>query len=60
VLSAPSSQGAAIYAVSVAALFASSALYRREVAPARERRWMRRVDHPMIFVVIAGTTRRVR
>jgi hemolysin III len=43
-------------AVSVAALFASSALYHRVRwrSPAA-RRWMRRVDHSMITVVIAGT-----
>jgi hemolysin III len=59
VLSAPSSRArlaAAIYAVSVVALFASSALYHRVRwrSPAA-RRWMRRLDHSMIFVVIAGT-----
>jgi hemolysin III len=47
---------AAIYAVSVAALFGSSALYHRVVwrSPGA-RRWMRRLDHSMIFVLIAGT-----
>jgi channel protein (hemolysin III family) len=59
VLSAPSARArlaAAIYAVSVAALFASSALYHRVRwrSPAA-RRWMRRWDDSMIFVVIAGT-----
>jgi hemolysin III len=59
VLSAPSPRArlaAAIYAVSVVALFASSALYHRVrwCSPAA-RRWMRRLDHSMIFVVIAGT-----
>jgi hemolysin III len=59
VLSAPSSRArlaAAIDAGSVAALFASSALYHRVRwrSPAA-RRWMRRLDHSMIFVVIAGT-----
>jgi hemolysin III len=45
-----------IYAVSVAALFGVSALYHRitwESADAR--RWMRRLDHTMIFFLIAGT-----
>jgi hemolysin III len=59
VLSAPSPRArlaAAIYAVSVAALFGSSALYHRVAwrSPGA-RRWMRRLDHSMIFVVIAGT-----
>jgi hemolysin III len=59
VLSAPSARArlaAAIYAVSVAALFASSALDHRvrRRSPAA-RRCMRRLDHSMIFVVIAGT-----
>ena len=59
VLSAPSPRArlaAAIFAGSVAALFASSALYHRVRwrSPAA-RRWMRRLDHSMIFLVIAGT-----
>jgi hemolysin III len=59
VLSAPSDRArlaAAIYAVSVAALFGSSALYHRVAwrSPG-PRRWMRRLDHSMIFVLIAGT-----
>jgi hemolysin III len=46
---------AAIYAVSVAGLLGTSALYhRRDWAP-RARMWMRRLDHSMIFVLIAGT-----
>ncbi len=47
---------AAIYAGSVAALLGTSATYHR-VNWARERahRWMRRLDHSMIFVLIAGT-----
>jgi hemolysin III len=58
-LSAPSAHAwlaAAIYAVSVAALFGSSALYHRAAwrSPGA-RRWMRRLDHSMIFVLIAGT-----
>jgi hemolysin III len=46
----------AIYAASVAALLGTSALYHR-VNWVREgaRRWMRRADHSMIFVLIAGT-----
>jgi hemolysin III len=59
VASAPSARArlaAAIYAASVAALFGSSALYHRVAwrSPG-ERRWMRRLDHSMIFVLIAGT-----
>lgn len=47
---------AAIYAVSVSALFGSSALYHRvNWASAKARAWMRRLDHAMIFVLIAGT-----
>jgi hemolysin III len=46
---------AAIYAASVAGLLGTSALYhRRDWAP-RARMWMRRLDHSMIFVLIAGT-----
>jgi hemolysin III len=47
---------AAVYAVSVAALFGVSALYHRITwVSARARRWMRRLDHSMIFFLIAGT-----
>jgi hemolysin III len=46
----------AIYAVSLIGLFGVSALYHginwRSIAA---RRWMRRLDHSMIFVMIAGT-----
>ncbi|HZA90197.1 MAG TPA: hemolysin III family protein [Solirubrobacterales bacterium] len=47
---------AAIYAVSLSALLGVSALYHRVnwVRPA-VRRWMRRLDHSMIFLLIAGT-----
>ena len=46
----------AIYAVSLSALFGTSALYHRVnwTRPQR-RQWMRRLDHSMIFFLIAGT-----
>jgi hemolysin III len=45
-----------IYAVSVASLFGVSALYHRiDWVSASARRWMRRLDHTMIFFLIAGT-----
>jgi len=46
---------AAIYAGAVCALFGTSALYHRVTWRPRARRWMRRLDHTMIFVLIAGT-----
>jgi hemolysin III len=47
---------AAVYAVSVSALLGTSALYHRvNWARPRARAWMRRLDHSMIFVLIAGT-----
>jgi hemolysin III len=59
VIAAPAGQpriAAAIYAVSVAALFGTSALYHRITwASLAARRWMRRLDHSMIFFLIAGT-----
>jgi hemolysin III len=59
VISAPSGRAAVaagIYALSVALLFGASALYHRITwASEAARRWMRRVDHSMIFVLIAGT-----
>jgi hemolysin III len=46
----------AIYAVSLSALFGTSALYHRvEWKRPAARRWMRRLDHSMIFFLIAGT-----
>jgi hemolysin III len=59
VLSAPGGKAtlaAGIYAASVAALFGTSALYHRITwASDAARRWMRRLDHSMIFLLIAGT-----
>jgi hemolysin III len=46
---------AAIYAAAVSALLGTSALYHRVTWRPRARRWMRRLDHSMIFVLIAGT-----
>ncbi len=59
VLTAPSGRAttaAIVYAAAVAGLFGTSALYHRVNwrRPAA-RRWMRRLDHAMIFVLIAGT-----
>ena len=46
----------AIYSVSLSALFGVSALYHRITWRRPEaRRWMRRLDHTMIFFLIAGT-----
>jgi hemolysin III len=45
-----------IYAVSLSALFGTSALYHRVNWTRPDvRRWMRRLDHSMIFMLIAGT-----
>ena len=47
---------AAIYSVSVCALFGTSAVYHRvNWRSLSARRWMRRLDHSMIFMLIAGT-----
>ena len=46
---------AIIYAFAVSALFGTSALYHRVTWRPKARRWMRRLDHSMIFVMIAGT-----
>ncbi len=46
---------ASIYAVAVSALLGTSALYHRVTWRPSARRWMRRLDHSMIFVLIAGT-----
>jgi hemolysin III len=59
VLAAPAGTprlAAGIYAISVTALFGTSALYHRITwASLKARMWMRRLDHSMIFVLIAGT-----
>jgi hemolysin III len=59
VLAAPSGRATAavsIYAFSVAGLFGASALYHRiNWSTTGARRWMRRLDHSMIFLLIAGT-----
>jgi hemolysin III len=44
-----------IYAVSLSAMLGTSALYHRVTWTPDVRRWMRRLDHTMIFVFIAGT-----
>jgi hemolysin III len=46
---------ALIYALSVVGLFGTSALYHRRSWSQRARRRMMRLDHAMIFVLIAGT-----
>lgn len=46
----------AVYAASLSALFGVSALYHRvDWKRPSSRRWMRRLDHTMIFFLIAGT-----
>jgi hemolysin III len=45
----------AVYALSLCAMFGASALYHRIDWPPRPRRWLRRLDHSMIFVLVAGT-----
>lgn len=46
----------AIYAASLSALFGTSALYHRvNWRRPQVRQWMRRLDHSMIFFLIAGT-----
>jgi hemolysin III len=44
-----------IYSITVCGLFGTSALYHRRVWSPRGYRIMRRLDHSMIFVFIAGT-----
>ncbi|MGH9117652.1 MAG: PAQR family membrane homeostasis protein TrhA [Acidimicrobiales bacterium] len=45
----------AIYVISLAAMLGTSAAYHRLARSTRARRRMRRLDHSMIFVLIAGT-----
>lgn len=46
---------AVIYALAVSGLLGTSALYHRVTWRPGPRRWMRRLDHSMIFVLMAGT-----
>lgn len=46
---------AAIYAVSLLVMFGMSAAYHRLAKSAGARRWMQRLDHAGIYVMIAGT-----
>ena len=58
VLSSPTRRAAlaaTVYGSSLVALFGVSALFHRVTWSARARRWMGRLDHAMINVLIAGT-----
>ncbi len=59
VLSAPNAEArwaTAVYVVSIVGLFTVSAIYHRvNWTRASARQWMRRLDHSMIFVMVAGT-----
>ena len=46
---------AAVYAAALSGLLGVSALYHRVNWSPRARRWMRRLDHSMILLLIAGT-----
>jgi len=46
---------AGVYAVSLAAVFGSSAVYHRGQWNERARRWLKRLDHSMIYVLIAAS-----
>jgi hemolysin III len=47
--------GAAVFACSMSACFGASALYHRVTWSPPVRRWMRRLDHAGIYLLIAGT-----
>ena len=53
--SATARAAAIVYGVALAAMFGASALYHRINWSERPRRWMRRLDHSAIFLLIAGT-----
>jgi hemolysin III len=46
---------AAVFATALATMFGVSAAYHRVVWQPRARRWMRRLDHAAIYLLIAGT-----
>ena len=47
--------GAAVFAAALATMFGVSALYHRITWRPGPRRWMRRLDHAAIYLLIAGT-----
>lgn len=53
--SATARVGGLVYAVTLAGLFGSSAAYHRGQWSERARRWMKRLDHSSIYLLIAGT-----
>src|SRR3954468_25015997 len=56
---APSGRAAVVggvYAVALAGMFGASALYHRGTWTPSMQPWLRRLDHTMIFVLIAGTS----
>ena len=55
-ISAQAAFACAVYSVTIVALFGVSATYHRHTwASERSRAWMKRLDHSMIFLFIAGT-----
>ena len=46
---------AGVYAASATGMFAASALFQRIGQQQTARRWMQRLDHAMIFILVAGT-----
>src|SRR5712692_7402858 len=46
---------ALVFALSLIALYGTSAAYHRLPWNPRAKRWMKRLDHSMIFMLIAGT-----
>jgi hemolysin III len=46
---------AVVFALSLTALYGTSAAYHRLTWSPRAHRWMKRLDHSMIFMLIAGT-----
>ena len=54
-VSEPAMVAAGVYGGSLSALFGVSALYHRPMWPLSVRRWLKRLDHSMIFIFISGT-----
>ena len=54
-VSAEAAFATAIYGLTVTGVFGVSALYHRRVWSPRAYQWMKRADHSMIFLFIAGT-----
>ncbi|MBT9176861.1 MAG: hypothetical protein DDT20_01183 [Firmicutes bacterium] len=44
-----------VFGISLALLYSASAVYHLAAVPEKTKQWLRRIDHMMVFMLIAGT-----